>query len=387
MREEREQADAVRIGLLYSHTGHLAPTERSVEQGALLAVEEVNAAGGIGGRPLEAVSEDYASNCAVVAARVHSLVARGVVACVGGYTSASRVSMQPAIHRGGSLLVYSTYYEGLEADERTFYAGAVPNQFLLDYVDWIFEHLGRRLYVVGSDYVYPRTASAIIRALARRAGARVVGDRYVPLGTTDLGPIVEEIGATRPDVVLCNLVGTDSVPAFYRQFRAAGHIADRLPIAATVTTEIDVQAMGAEHAAGHFMTGTYFRTLPNPANERYVAAIAARFGPEAVTHVAQVGAYNAVWLLALAARRARELTPDALREALVGTTFDGNPEGWPVTLHPDHHTDHPSYIGRTRPDGRFEVIASHEPRVPDPYPAVIVPEWKRPAALEPVRMG
>jgi urea transport system substrate-binding protein len=372
-------ADGIRIGILYSLTGGLAGTEASIIRGALLAVEQVNAAGGAGGRPLVPFVEDYASDMSLAAIRARKLLRTDhVVACIGGYTSASRVAMLPVMHAQRSLLVYPTYYEGVEQDGNVIYGGAVPNQFLLDYMEWVLGHLGRRLYVVGSDYVYPRTLGAMIRRIARNAGADVIADRYVPLGCATFGAVIDEIEAVRPDVVISNVVGSDSVPAFYREFRAAGHTADTLPIAATVTTELELQTMGPEVGAGHFMVGTYFGSLPNPANERYVAAVRARFGPDAVTHVPQVGAYNAVWLFARAVERARDLSLDGLREAFVGTTFDDNPEGWPVTVHPDHHTNHPCYIGRARADGRFDVLAEFPPRLPEPYPAMLVPERNRP---------
>lgn len=361
------------IGLLYSLTGNLAITETSIHQGALLAVDEVNAAGGVkGGRPLVPHTGDCASDCATAAAEARKLTYQdGVAACIGGYTSASRVAMQPAIHASRSLLLYTTYFEGLETDSRTFYVGAAPNHFLFDYVDWILANLGRRLYIVGSDYVYPRTLAAIICSLAHSAGAVVTAARYVPLGETDFGPVMDEIATVQPDVVISNIVGTDSTSAFYRQFRRAGYTASTLPIAATVTSELDLHEMGPENGAGHFMAATYFSSLKNAQNQRYVQAIRSRFGQGATTHVAQVGAYNAVWMLALAVERAYDFSTRALRETLIGTTFDGNPEGWPLTTYPNHYTDHPSYIGRACPDGEFDVLAQYPARSPNPYPPAI----------------
>lgn len=369
--------DPVKIGLLYSLSGELGATENSILRGALLAADEVNASGGIHGRPLETVVGDCESDFRQ-AFRVAEKLASdpGILACVGGYTSASRVAMTPAFHAHGGTFVYSTYYEGLEIDDDVFYAGAIPNQFLMDYVTWILGQLGRRLYVVGSDYVYPRALGAIIKGLVQGRG-EVVADRYLPLGSTRVDDVIEEIGRTQPDVVVSNLVGV-STPAFYREFRQAGYTSERLPIAATVTTELDINLMGPEAATGHYMTATYFQSLANPANKRYVGAIKQRFGADAVTHIPQVGAYNAVWLVALALRSAGELTRESLRLALPGTRFDDSPEGYPTTIFANHHTDHPSYIGCATANGQFEVIAAFPPTSPDPYPPAIVPTWKRP---------
>jgi len=375
-----ESAD-IPVGVLYSLTGGLAVTETSIQQGALLAIEQVNAAGGIDGRRLVPVIEDYCSDVSLAAIRARDILrSDGVRVCVGGFTSASRAAMLPVFRAHDALLVFPTYYEGLEQDPNVVYAGAVPNQFLMDYVRWILGNLGSRIYMVGSDYVYPRTIGFMIGKVAAEAGADIAADRYVPLGCTEFGAVLDDIAAVRPDVVISNLVGSDSVPAFYRQFRLAGHTAASLPIAATVTTEIELQAMGPEHGAGHFMTAAYFGSLRNAANDAYVAAVRARFGADAVTHVTQVGAYNAVWLFALAAARAGSLSLDALRAAFIRTSFADNPEGWPVTVHPNQHTDHPSYIGCARPDGQFDVVADFPPRSPEPYPSVIVPESRRPPA-------
>jgi urea transport system substrate-binding protein len=369
--------DPVKIGLLYSLSGELGVTENSILLGALLAVDEVNATGGIHGRPLEAVVADCTSDFREAFRVADDLAADPeILACVGGYTSASRVAMAPAFHANDGIFIYSTYYEGLEIDDCVFYAGAIPNQFLIDYVEWILANLGRRLYVVGSDYVYPRALGAIIGGLVHSRG-EIVADRYLPLGSTRVDDVIEEIERIQPDVVVSNLVGV-TTPAFYREFRQAGFTSERIPIAATVTTELDIKLMGSEAAAGHFMTATYFQSLANAANARYVAAIKGRFGADAVTHIPQAGAYNAVWLLANAARSTTDLTCESLRAALPGTTFADSPEGFPTTIFPNHHTDHPSYIGRATPDGQFEVIASFAPTPPDPYPPAIVPEWKRP---------
>lgn len=373
------EPDGLRVGLLYSLRGRLAETERSIHRGALLAVKQVNEAGGVRGRPLVPVTADYASDCAAAAAQVRDLVhQKGVFACVGGYTSASRVAMLPAIHEGRSLLIYPTYFEGLETDSRTFYAGAAPNQFLVDYVRWILAKLGTRLFVVGSDYVYPRTLAAMVHSLARTDGAEVVAERYVPLGQTDFASTLAEIARLRPDVVISNLVGTDSTSAFYRQFHDAGNTVDELPIAATVTSELDLKVMGPSYGAGHFMAATYFGSLRHRDNQKYIQALSDEFGPDEVSHVAQVGAYNAIWMLALAAERARDLSASSLRQALVGVRFPGNPEGWALTTHANHYTSHPSYIGRARPDGQFDVVAEYPVRTPDPYPSLIVPTAKRP---------
>jgi urea transport system substrate-binding protein len=364
----------LRIGLLGALTGPLAPVERSIHDAALLAVDEVNAAGGVAGRRLEAVTADYASDTTRATFEATRLLREeGIRLLAGGYRSASRVAIQPTLHQHDGLLLYPTYYEGLESDPRTLYAGAVPNQFLMPFLEWVLEHLGDRIALIGSDYIYPRTAGAIAQRLVTDRGGTVLSDHYVPLGQTDFSEVIAEIVRVQPSVVISNLVGNDSVPAFYREYRSAGLRADSVPIAATVTTELDLRTMGPAAGAGHYMTGSYFSTIDGPANRSYLEALRSRTRVEPSAHAAQVGAYNAIHLLAAAAERVTDPdSTEAWLSALPGTMFAGSPEEHPITVGADLHTSHPGHIGRADEDGRFTMIKSWPASAPDPYPALLL---------------
>src|SRR3954447_15816144 len=212
----------IKVGLINSLSGPLSIVEKSIHDGAALAVSEVNAAGGVKGRKLQPITEDYASDFTVAVQKAQKLITQDKVATViGGYTSASRVAMIPTFQKNNALLLYGTFYEGLECDPNTFYTGAVPNQLLTDYVPWIMKNLGKSFYIVGSDYIYPRTVSAIVQKLVRQNGGTIVTDRYFQLGTTEFGSVISDIQAKKPDVLFSNLVG-DSIPAFYKQYKSAG---------------------------------------------------------------------------------------------------------------------------------------------------------------------
>jgi urea transport system substrate-binding protein len=371
---EGGRGQTLRIGLLGALTGPLAPVERSIHEASLLAIDEVNAAGGVAGRRLEAVSADYASDTTRATFEATRLLRdEGIRLLAGGYTSASRVAIQPALHKHDGVLLYPTYYEGLESDPRTLYAGAVPNQFLMPFLEWVLEHLGDRISLVGSDYIYPRTAGAIAHRLVTDRGGMILSDRYVPLGQTDFDEVIAEITRVQPSVVISNLVGNDSVPAFYREYHSAGLRADALPIAATVTTELDLRIMGPVAGAGHYMTGSYFSTIEGPINHAYLDTLHRRAAAEPSAHAAQVGAYNAIHLLAAAAERVTD--PDSTESwlsALPGTTFAGSPEEHPITVGADLHTSHPAHIGRADDHGRFTIIESWPVSAPDPYPALLL---------------
>ncbi len=366
------------VGLLNSLSGDLSIVEVPLHNVSLMAIDEINAAGGINGRKIVPISEDYASNFTTAVQKATTLLESDHVPIViGGYTSASRVAVIPTFRRDNGIFFYGTYFEGLECDPNVFYAGAVPNQFILNYVPWIMKNVGRTFYIVGSDYVYPRTVSAIVQKLVNAAGGKILADRYFPLGTTDFGSVIADIGSVKPEVVFSNLVA-NSVPAFYKQYQSAGFTAAKNPICATVTTEDEVAAMGAGAAEGHFMTATYFESLPNPINKRFVANYKARFGASAVTFMPLVGTYDAVWLFAKAAAAAPSLGFADLRKALVGATFDNNPEGVPITIGTNHLCNHPSYVGRANAQGQYDIVASFPVAAADPFPPQIVPASKRP---------
>ena len=375
----------IKIGLLYALTGGLSITEKSLHNGAMLAIDEINAAGGIGGRQIEPITEDYASDFTVVVQKAEKLIRQDkVVAVVGCYTSASRVAVIPTFQKNDALLFYGTYYEGLECDNNTFYGGAVPNQFLLDYVPWITENLGKSIYIVGSDYVYPQTVSAIVKKVAPASGGKVVADRYFQLGTTEFGSVISDIKNKKPDVVLSNLVG-DSTPAFYKQFKSAGLSAKTLPIAATVTTEVEVQAMGPAAAEGHYMTGTYFQSLDNADNKKFVEAYQAKYGKDQVTHMPLVGHYDSVYLLADAIKRGGGTSVEQLTKGLVGATNPNSPEGQTTKVVANHHTTHPSYVGQANAEGQYDVVKEFASRTPDPFPPQIVSAAKRPECPTPFK--
>ena len=374
-----DDADSLVVGALFSSTGTLAATEQSIMQGAVLAAEEINAAGGVLGRPVRLVISDYGSDPVMAGRCARAFVQEeGIHVLLGGYTSASRLTISPTVDPVQGLYLYPTYYEGLEFEAGTVYLGAVPNQYLEVYVEWIFATLGSRVYIVGSDYVYPRTIGAMIHGLARKEQAEIVGDRYLPIGATDMSRVMRDLHELAPDVVICNLVGVDSVGAFYSEFAAAGFTPQTMPIAATVTSEFEISKVGADYVDGHYMASTYFSSLTNAENSRYVQALRQRFGADAVAHVTQVGAYNGMWILADVLRRAQGVSIDRIREHLVGARFAGNPGGFPIEIQPNHHSSHPAYIGRATAAGEYEVIASFTPVDPDPYPPSLVRLAKRP---------
>jgi len=356
----------MRIGLLFSLTGPRSDMGSTIADGALLAASEINDAGGVLGEPLDIEMVDARSEITRAASGVRTLVTeRHVDAIVGGYMSASRVAMLPVLRELDTLLLYPTYFEGGETDSRVFYCGASPNQYLPGYLAWIGKNLGHRIAVIGSDYVYPRVLAEQIVRTAPSLGLEIVTESLLPLGETDFTETVTDIADAGAEVVVCNLVGSDSTAAFYREAASTG-----LPIAATVTTGVDLRNMDPEVGNGHYMVASYLSDMVTPANLTYRASLSQFRGP-VPSHAAQVSAYNAVHMLALAAEDAGSVSTADLSDSLTRVSFDGNPSGVPFRFQTNHYSVHPTVIGRAAAqdsgEADYKVLAEFPATLADPW--------------------
>ena len=373
----RAQQEVVHVGILHSLTGTMAISERSVVAATELAIDEINAAGGVLGRPLQAIVRDGASDSEIFAREAEQLIVEERVSVVFGcWTSASRKTVKPIFERHDHLLFYPVQYEGLEMSPNIVYTGAAPNQQIIPAVKWAMDHLGRRFFLIGSDYVFPHAAHAIMRDQIRSLRGAVVGEHYVLLGSTDVEAAVEAIRESRPDVVLNTLNG-DSNVAFFNALRAQGITPDVIPTISFSIAEAELQEMGGDHFAGDFAAWNYFQSLPGAANRRFVAAYQARHGADAVVTDPMEAAYIGVHLWAQAIERSGTTDPVAVRQALAGLSIAA--PGGAISL--DGRSQHlwkPVRIGRIQPDGQFQIVwDSSKPVRPLPYPGYRSPQaWE-----------
>ncbi|WP_449369425.1 urea ABC transporter substrate-binding protein [Urbifossiella limnaea] len=360
----------IRVGILHSRTGTMAISERPVIDAALLAVDEVNEAGGVLGRPVEAVVEDGESDAATFAARAEKLIAKDRVSVVFGcWTSASRKTALPVFERHDHLLFYPVQYEGLEQSPNVVYTGAAPNQQIIPAVRWCVTALKKkRLFLVGSDYIFPRTANAIIRDQAAELGAEVVGEEYVPLGGGDVAEVVRKIATARCDAIL-NTINGDSNVAFLRALRAAGLTPDRVPTISFSISEEELASLGAKTVVGDYAAWNYFQSVDRPQNHAFVRRFQARHGPQRTISDPMEAAYFGVHMWARAVREAGTDAPGRVRDAVRRQSYDA--PGGVVRIDPE--TQHTSKVFRvgliTSDDSRFRVIhESPGPVAPIPYP-------------------
>lgn len=367
----------IKLGVLFSLSGVLSIAETSMHNAAMLAIDEINAAGGIGGRRIEPVVEDYASDFSLVVQKARKLVSQDkVAATVGCYSSASRKAVLPVYEEANSVLVYPTFYEGLECSTNVIYSSLVANQHLTGATDWMVKNAGKRIYMVGSNYVGPQTYNAIVKELAEKQGAEVVADRYFPLEQTEFGSVLSAINAAKPDVIWCTIVGA-GIPAFYKQYRAAGLEPETMPIFSGITTEQELAAMGGAVAEGHFFPSSYFQTMDTPENKKFVAAYKKKFGSKQPTNMPVQATYNSVKLVAAAIEKGGEATSQAILSAFPGTGSKAPGEG-NVVVQDDNHSTHHMYLGRANSDALYDVIEDFGEITPEPFPKSIVPASKIP---------
>lgn len=357
-----------RIGVLYSRTGVTAATESEHFFGTALAIEEVNAAGGVDGRLLDPVVYDPKSDPVEyrrLAARM--LQEDDVTVIFGCSTSSSRKAVLPAIERYNALLWYCSIYEGFEYSPNVIYTGAVPNQNSMQLAAYLLRNHGRRFFLAGADYIYPRESNRIMRDMVEQHGGEIVEEIYLPSDADPaaLEQVVRQIKAVEPDVVFSTLVGRGA-RAFYRLYREHGIDAARIPIASLTMTEGETRMIGPDLCGGHIVSASYLNTLKLPGNQRFLASWRARFGDQPASMWSEM-AYNQVHLFALALARTRNLDAAKLVEAVHGVEFD-SPEG---TLRIDRENNHAILTPRIavcQPDGSFEIVwESRRPIKPDPY--------------------
>ena len=350
--------ETIKVGILHSLSGTMAISEKSVVDAEQLAIEEINAAGGVLGKKIEAIVEDGASDWPTFAEKAKKLIDQDKVTTIFGcWTSASRKAVLPVFEEKKHMLWYPVQYEGQECSQNIFYTGAAPNQQIEPSVDWLLTNKGKEFFLVGSDYVFPRTANTIIKAQLQAKGGKTVGEDYLPLGNTEVTPIIAKIRAALPNGgVIYNTLNGDSNVAFFKQLQGAGLTPDKYPSMSVSIAEEEVKAIGPEYLKGHYAAWNYFMTVDSPSNKKFVEAFKKKYGNDRVTNDPMEAAYIAVYLWKQAVETAKTTDLEPVRKAAIGQSFDA-PEG-KVTLEKNHHISKVVRIGEVTADGQFKIVNS-----------------------------
>ncbi|ANY15651.1 urea ABC transporter substrate-binding protein [Bordetella pseudohinzii] len=360
----------VTVGQLHSATGTMAISETGSIQSERLAIDQINAMGGILGRKIKVIQEDGASDWPTFAEKARKLLVSDKVATVFGcWTSASRKAVLPVFEKENGLLYYPTFYEGLEQSKNVFYTGQEATQQILSSIDWLArEKKAKTFYLIGSDYIWPRTSNKIARKhIENVLKGEVVGEEYYPLGHTQFGSLINKIKLKKPDVVFAVVVGGSNV-SFYKQLKAAGVTADKQKLLTISVTEDELLGIGGENAEGFWSCMKYFQSLDNPNNKKFVEAFKAKYGANAVIGDVTQAAYLGPWLWKMAVEKAGSFDVDKVVAASANLEFKEAPEGY-VKVDPNHHLWSRTRIGQIRKDGQFDVIFETPDLIkPDPFP-------------------
>ncbi|MDP2132643.1 MAG: urea ABC transporter substrate-binding protein [Sulfuritalea sp.] len=360
-------AEPVKLGLLHSMTGTIAIAEAALVEAEKMAIDEINAAGGVLGRMIEPVIADGASDWPTFAEKTKQLLQRDkVAAIVGCYTSASRKAVLPVLNQSKGLLYYPTYYEGQEQDKQVIYTSQEATQSVISAIEWMAKQQGKTFFFVGSDYIYPRTCNKIAKPTVARLGGKVVGEEYAPLGHTEFSSIINKIKAAKPDWIYSTVVGGSNV-AFYKQLKAAGLDGAKQKLLSTVVSENEIDGIGKDNAVGYYACMGYFQSIKSPENEKFVKAIKAKYGQDRVVGDPMQCAYNSVYLWKMAAEKAKSFDVDKVIAASSGLVLNA-PEG-KVTVHKtNHHVSKKVRVGRARADGQFDIVFESGVIEPNPFP-------------------
>lgn len=350
-----ETTEPIKIGVLYSTTGNFSISETPMLNAAKMAIEEINAAGGVKGRLLEPIYTDYGSDPAKASEKIKQLILEdGVVATVGTNSSSTRLAVIPEVEANNSVLVYNTYYEGEVPSPNVIYTNTVPSQQISAYIPWIMENLGKKVFFVGSDYVFPKKCIDFAKKVLEASGGELVGEEYVPVGHTEFSSLINKIKQADPDVVFSAVAG-DSVVPFYKQYKQYGISSADIPICAIATHEGGAKGIGAEAAEGHYSSFGFFNTVDTPEAQAFVKKYTETYNDGTTVTNLTEGAYHGVYLLAAALEKAESYDAQTLINAFKGLEIE-TPQG---TIRVDENNNHcwlNSYIGKINSDCTFDIV-------------------------------
>jgi urea transport system substrate-binding protein len=369
----------IKVGILHSLTGTMAISETSLKDVELMAIDEINAAGGVLGQKVEAIVEDPESKFTTVfPEKAKKLLLKDEVAAVFGcWTSVSRKNVLPVFEENNGLLFYPVQYEGNECSKNVVYTGAAPNQQILPAVEWLMGKDGgskKKFYLLGSDYIFPRTANLIIVKYLESKGLKPVAEEYTPLGHLEYANVVQAIKKTEPDVIFSTING-DSNVNFYNELAAQGITADKIPVVAVSVGEDELRGLDPAKVKGHLAAWNYFQSIDTPRNKEFVKKFQEKYGKDRVTDDPIEAAYMMVYFWKMAVEKAGSTEVDKVREAFK-SNIEFDAPGGKVKLDPKtQHTYKPFLMGKIRDDKQFDVVYRTPLLEPVPYPQVAFPGW------------
>lgn len=388
----RKEPQKIKLGILHSQTGTMGMSEMSLRHAEILAIEEINASGDFPDVEFEAIVKDGRSRQDIFRRRTRDLIDRENVDVIFGcWTSSDRKAVIDEIQNPTSIYVLGNYassqqpllfyplqYEGAESHRNVFYFGSTPNQQILPAIDYFLDEQGgnkKRIFLLGSDYLYPKTANYIVKKYLQLKGLEAVGEAYVPLGHRDFKATLEAIQTASPDLIL-NTINGDSNIHFFNAFKTIFPDPNTLPILSTSVGEDELRRLPHDVVQGHYAAWSYFQSIDSPANRQFVSKVKKAYGYDRVTDDPMEAAYLQVHLWKEAYRRAKSSEPDKIRQELEkGIEFDA-PSGKVKVDPKTHHLYKRFRLGKIRSDRQFDLVYESKDWIaPDPFPSFAFPGW------------
>lgn len=379
-----ESGGTVKVGLLHSLTGSMAISEKSVSDAEKLAISEINEAGGVLGKKIEYSEEDGVSDPSTFATKAEKLIDQdGITTVFGCWTSSSRKAVKSVFEDYNALLFYPVQYEGMESSSNIVYTGAAPNQQIVPAIEYLIGNGYKKFFLLGSDYVFPRTANEIIKAQVENSGLEIVGTEYADMDQTDFSTIISKIESSKPDVIINTLNGTGNV-SFFKQMSEKNYTSKEYMTMSFSIAEEEVATIGADILKGHMVSWNYYQTTDTEKNEAFVKAYKDMFGEDRVTSDPAEAAYDAVYLWKAAVEKANSFEIDDILSAIkTGEISFDAPEGDVKIDGDNQHLYKKVRVGQVGEDGLInEIYATDEAVKPDPYLETY--DWAVEAGVKPL---
>ena len=363
--------DPIRVGVISPLTGAWTVYGKAHSAGFQMAVDEINEKGGVLGRPIEVVLGDSKTEPRIVVEQANRLIRQERVDFLAGtFSSAERNAAGPVVTSANKILLYPTFYEGQEKEyypgvcnQNIFMFGPEPTQQVWPHMEYMMNNFGKKFFMIGSDYAWPRVTNLVTKRKLDELGGEVVGEVYIPFNTPQYESVLREIRDSGADIIFHSLTGSDTVN-FRRQYAAAG-MKDEFTFWTVDDEEVVTSGLGPEVSQGDYVSFDYFMTIEHPNNKAFLERFRAKFGQDALMNTVGVAMYNSAYMAAAAIEKTGDVSTDALREGLRGMTFEDGPQG-PVRMREiDHQMVVPSYLmqvreGWTSVNDMFEEVQSFE---------------------------
>lgn len=368
-------AEPIRVGVISPLTGAWTVYGKAHIAGIQLATEEINGKGGVLGRPIELVVADSKTEPRIVVEQANRLIRQERVDFLAGtFSSAERNAAGPVAAAANKILLYPTFYEGQQqkyypgvCNPNIFMFGPEPTQQVWPHMEHMVNKFGKKFFMIGSDYAWPRVTNELTKTKLQELGGEVVGEVYIPFGTPQYESVLRDIRGSGADIIFHSLTGSDTVN-FRKQYAASG-MKDDFVLWTVDDEEVVTSGLGPEVSGGAYVSFDYFMTIEEPNNKAFLERFRAKFGKDALINTVGVGMYNAAHMAAMAMEKTGEVSTEALREGLKGLTFDNAPQGGIKMRELDNQAVLPSYLMRVNDDwtsvyDMFEQIQAFNAVVP-----------------------